>query len=196
MCFSRCGKPLTGQQHLCGRLATGLPWRRTGVEIVRIRPERWLACFLGALALAFWGIGNIARKAPVLVHEVALDHPSEAVWRAITRKSAVDRYDLAPLGADIGAPGDDIFYGTAAQKLITGRVLEADAPRRLVHTFRFAGRDEPTSEVAYVLTPIAGRTRLRIEHRGYARGSQRHADVALGWPIITDGLAAYLAGRR
>ncbi len=148
-----------------------------------------------ALGLAVTCLAVVNQKdSGMFVHEVALDHPVEQVWEAITRKSAVDRYYLAPLGADVGTAGAEIFYGTAAQKLIVGRVIESKAPRQLVHSFRFAGENEPDSVVTYALTASAAGTRLRIEHRGYAPGTERHSDISLGWPIITDGLAEMLAG--
>ena len=136
-----------------------------------------------------------ASRAPY-IQEVVLDHDIRSVWKALTRKSLVDRYYLAPLGADIAGIGTEIYYGTAKDKLITGTVIAHQAPSLLSHTFRFVGDTEsPDTIVTYRLTTEGKGTRLLLQHRGYRVPSQGHADISGGWPVIIDRLRAVLDGK-
>lgn len=124
---------------------------------------------------------------------VTIERPAEEVWRALTRKDHVDRYYLAPLGADITAVGSDLYYGTATQRLIFGEVVTLRAPLELSHTFRFGGTPDPAnSVVTYRLTAAGNSTRVSLEHSGYPADSQHFADISMGWPIILGGLKAHL----
>lgn len=126
---------------------------------------------------------------------ITIERPAEEVWRALTRKADVDRYYLAPLGADITAAGSDLYYGTAAQRLIFGRVVTLRPPLELTHTFHFGGGADPReSLVTYRLTAEGDRTRLNLEHSGFPADSQPFADISMGWPIILGGLKAHLEG--
>jgi uncharacterized protein YndB with AHSA1/START domain len=136
---------------------------------------------------------------PPAAYRLALDlaHPPETVWAALTQKARIDRYYLAPIWSDVGCAGSEMVYGPPGARLIEGAVLEADAPRRLRHTFRFAGADAgPYTTVTYRLEPTATGTRLEIHHAGYPRDSQGHADISGGWPVIAEKLKVYLDGAR
>ena len=131
----------------------------------------------------------------VFTMTVTIDRPADAVWRALTRKRHVDRYYLAPLGADITAAGGDLYYGTDDNRMIVGKVVTLNTPRELSHTFRFAGNpDAGDSLVTYRLSESGGKTRLTVEHSGYARDSQHYADISMGWPIILNGLKDHVEG--
>ena len=117
----------------------------------------------------------------------------DVVWNALTKKAHVDKYYLAPLGEDLSSTESEIFYGTSEKKMIAGEVTIFEPPMRLTHTFRFAGRDgAKTSYVTYWIKAVEGGSKLTISHVGYKAGSQDYADISMGWPIIMDGLKAYL----
>ena len=143
------------------------------------------------------GLAPATRPDGMFCLELALNHPIDAVWAAITKKSLVDRYYFAPLGADVGAAGSAIVYGLPASPLIIGRVIAIEAPCRLAHSFRFIEEADTTATVVeYTLVAHNQGTRLRIEHRGYSPNSQGYADIAGGWPIIADRLQALLDGEK
>ena len=128
------------------------------------------------------------------VLEATFDQPVGTVWEAITRKQLIDQYYFLPIGADVTQVGAEVSYGTPAEKLITGVVLALEPQRLLRHSFRFAQEsDTADTVVTYTLTGSAAGTRLRIEHAGYAAGSQGYADIAGGWPVILEQLKALLA---
>ena len=124
---------------------------------------------------------------------IAIDRPVEVVWQALTQKSDVDQYYLAPLGEDITASGHELYYGTNTQKMIIGEVIAFHPPDELIHTFRFADSEESgNSLVSYRLKSAGHATELTLEHSGFLSDSQSYADIAMGWPIILEGLKKYL----
>lgn len=128
------------------------------------------------------------------VIEATFACPIGVVWAAITRKELIDKYYFLPIGADITAPGAEIYYGPPSQKLITGTVIAVEAPHSLQHSFRFAEEaDKAETMVTYTLAAAGTGTHLRIEHCGYAVDSQGYADISGGWPIIVDGLKAVVS---
>ena len=134
---------------------------------------------------------------PAFRSEVILEHPLDVVWGALTRKALIDRYYLAPIRTDITAAGAEIIYGPPEAKLITGVVSVFEAPRLLVHSFRFDGdTDSPDTTVTYRLTAAGQGTRLELIHAGYEVPSQGYADIEGGWPVILDRLKTLLDARR
>lgn len=119
--------------------------------------------------------------------------PAEEVWAALTQKALVDRYYLAPLGPMRLTLGGEIFYGDAENKVITGRVLELERPRRFAHSFRFA-HDTGASEtvVRYAIEDMGRMSALHLSHEGFAAESQGYRDVAGGWPVVLSGLKTLL----
>ena len=123
--------------------------------------------------------------------------PAEEVWAALTRKDLVDRYYLAPLGPARLTLGGEIFYGDAGNKVITGRVLELERPRRFAHSFRFAHDAEAAETVVrYEIEDLGAMSALHLSHEGFAVGSQGYRDVAGGWPVVLSGLKTLLETGR
>ena len=160
-----------------------------------------LSGLVAAIALyagsQLWTRNVMSHQKPEFHLAVDLAHPIEVVWGALTQKSVVDTYYLAPLRSDVGGVGTEISYGPPDAKLIAGTVLTSDAPRLLSHSFRFGGDTaSPDTTVTYRLERTAKGTRLEILHAGYPIDSQGYADVAGGWPVIADGLKSVLDSRR
>jgi uncharacterized protein YndB with AHSA1/START domain len=105
---------------------------------------------------------------PVIV-DCDLDEPPEKVWRALTTPELMAVW-LAK--GDIKAEVGHRFELAATTGPVECEVLEVDPRRRLRLSWRDhdeAG-DPIVSEVTIVLTPtIAGGTRLRLVHDGFAR---------------------------
>ena len=167
----------------------------SGIErnlLIAARIVFWVFCSIGLISgPAEAPAAEKSQNAFVL--DVVLNQPIEKVWNAITKKSLVDKYYFSPINADISTVGADIYYGTASRKLIIGTITALEVPRLLMHSFRFAEEADTTeTTVTYALTADGMKTRLHLEHRGYAANSQGYADISLGWPIIIDGLKSVL----
>jgi len=128
-------------------------------------------------------------------HSLTIDQPVDVVWRALTTKADVDKYYLAPLGADITSGVSEIYYGTPDNHMIVGKVVTLRPAAEFAHTFMFTGRDNPPESLAtYRLTPTEDGTLLELEHTGFVADSQEYADISMGWPIILEGLKAHVEG--
>lgn len=76
---------------------------------------------------------------------------------------------------------------------VEGEVLEVDAPRRLVWTWRAAWDGGNTTKVTYTLEPIDGGTRVTLRHEGFA---DRHDACRMhgeGWERVLGWAKAHLS---
>lgn len=117
------------------------------------------------------------------------------VWRAITTGAVTKKWYFR-CGLE-GKPkkGSVLRYilpdGSAA---IVGRVLEAKARKKLVHTFRFEGwhGKEPASRVTYEIAQDGPAVRLTVIHDRLAKSPKTERDVTGGWPVILSSLKTLL----
>jgi uncharacterized protein YciI len=76
---------------------------------------------------------------------------------------------------------------------VSGKYLELDPPRKLVHTWNayWDGGDETT--VTFLLEPIPSGTRLMLRHEGFVGRPDSCKSHAEGWEHVTGWLAGYVA---
>jgi uncharacterized protein YndB with AHSA1/START domain len=153
------------------------------------------------------------RQAPdVQVFRIYIEAPAERVWQAITSSEFTTRYgyggeteiDLTPGGdyRDLTTPQmKEMGMGDVA---VTGRVLEVDPPRRLVHTWVAAWHGEETT-LTWELTEYPGPlTGLTLTHdctgaQDTARDVEGSGDATQGgggWPWVLAGLKTLLETGR
>ena len=111
------------------------------------------------------------------VYEVYIKAAPQAIWDAITSpewtqkygyKGRVD-YDLRPGGAYRAHATPDMVQFGMPEVVVDGQVIEADPPRKLVHTYRFlfqpANEAEGFTRVTWEIEPTtAGFSRLTVTH--------------------------------
>jgi uncharacterized protein YndB with AHSA1/START domain len=118
--------------------------------------------------------------------------PAKDVWSALTEKKTIDQYYMAPVHTLEMKKGGKISYGGDTE-LISGTITEVDVPKKLVHTFKFAGSDDPETQVTYEIKPIGeAMCSLTITHRGFQAEDQTFADITGGWPVIASSLKTLL----
>jgi uncharacterized protein YndB with AHSA1/START domain len=154
------------------------------------------------------------------VHRIYIKASPQAVWDAITKPEwtvrygfgAVVEYDLRPGGVYRAYPSEAMKK--AAERMgfpipdvaIDGEVIEADPPRRLVHTFRMLMGDEATAaegftRLTWEIDEIQpGLTKLTVIHE--LEGAPRVAALSSGegaaqgagggWPEVLSGLKTLL----
>jgi uncharacterized protein YndB with AHSA1/START domain len=75
-----------------------------------------------------------------------------------------------------------------------GEVLEADPPRRLVHTMTALWSEDVKSEgasrVTWEIEPVGDSCRLLLTHDQMRDGA--HPEIYGGWPMILSGLKTWL----
>ena len=135
----------------------------------------------------------------VQVYQVFIKSTPERIWDAITKPEFTERYfhgsrsdfDLRPGGAYAGRSAD----GTV---LVDGEVVEADPPRRLVHTWRALWDPETASEepsrVTWEIEPQDGGFSLLTVVHDQLEGAPKTAKgvAGTGWMMVLSGLKTVL----
>ena len=95
--------------------------------------------------------------------------PRETVWAFLTDKDKLGLWYFAA-EADLAEGEDYSLYrvaddGTRARQ-VWGRVMEMNAPSKLVTTFCFAPLENRETTITWTLETAAGGTRLSLAHEG------------------------------
>ncbi|WP_159029968.1 SRPBCC family protein [Streptomyces marincola] len=120
--------------------------------------------------------------------ERRLAHAPERVWAALAEPEQRARW-MPGVTLD-AAPGGTARYDFGEEGAAEGRVLVADPPHRLEHTWRWPG--EPEAVVRWEITPEGEGSLLVLLHRPLAAEPAVH--YCVGWHAMLDGLGAHLAG--
>jgi uncharacterized protein YndB with AHSA1/START domain len=111
------------------------------------------------------------------IHEIYIRATAEAIWEAITNPEWTSRYgyrapqhyDLKPGGAFQAMATQQMRQMGLPEVVIDGEVLEANAPHKLVQTYRFlfsdANRAEGFTRITWEIeTRAEGFCRLTVTH--------------------------------
>jgi uncharacterized protein YndB with AHSA1/START domain/DNA-binding transcriptional ArsR family regulator len=137
-----------------------------------------------------------AEAAPRHVFATFIRATPEAIWRALTESDFTARYwygSTVHSEWTVGAPWE--LHTASGDLGITGEVLVADPPHRLVVTYKQAwgGGDEPPSRVTFEIESAGpGVQKLTVVHETEPGATTQIADVAAGWPFIIAGLKTLL----
>ncbi|MEJ7812078.1 MAG: SRPBCC domain-containing protein [Gemmatimonadaceae bacterium] len=130
-----------------------------------------------------------------IVHEAVYPHPAERVWRALTDPAAIAAW-LMPNDFQPHVGHRFQFRATSAPGFdgsVDSEILEIADERRLVYSWQRGGID---TRVIWTLEPLAGATRVRLEHTGFRgmNGFLVRPILARGWKrsIMRDKLPAVL----
>lgn len=139
----------------------------------------------------------------------------DAIWQAITSPEWTERYgykgrteyELRAAGSVVGHATKEMIELGAPAIMVKGEVLEADAPKKLVHTFQAQFNPETIAEpgvlVTYLIEPEddGGLTKLTVINdangspitMGFLAGSPgRLSDGGGGYPFIISDLKTLL----
>jgi uncharacterized protein YndB with AHSA1/START domain len=148
-------------------------------------------------------------------HRVFIGATPEAIWEAITSPEATERYgyrgraeyELRAGGSYRAHAPHEMKSMGAPDIVVDGEVVEADAPRRLVQTYRFCWDDEIKGEgfsrVTWEIEPdqTEGITRLTVTHEAddaplTMATSAGDTEAGGGWSWILSDLKSYLETGR
>jgi uncharacterized protein YndB with AHSA1/START domain len=141
---------------------------------------------------------KVTGEEPRQVYELFIRARPERIWDGITRPEFTSRYFYEGHLRSTLAPGSPIEFLTAdGQSMVDGEVVEADPPRRLVHTWRMLydpklAADAP-SRVSWEIEPVDGGVcKLTVVHDQFQPGSPTFQEVAGGWTLVLSGLKTLL----
>jgi uncharacterized protein YndB with AHSA1/START domain len=131
------------------------------------------------------------------VYEIYIQTTPERLWQAITDPELVKRYYFGSVIESDFRPGSPLIYRQAegGRLDIEGEVVEADPPRKLVHTFAVKWDPEvndPPTRVTWEITPIGETCRLAVTHDGFSEETATFNQTKGGWPMILSGLKTLL----
>lgn len=134
---------------------------------------------------------------------VEIASPPERVFAALTSAADVvkwwgsaESYRTTEwtMKLEPGAPWRSSGVGSDGKPFsVEGEVLEVDAPRRLVWTWRAAWDGGHTTKITYTLEPIDGGTRVTLRHEGFADRADTCRMHGEGWELVLGWANAHLA---
>ena len=130
------------------------------------------------------------------VFEIYINTTPERLWEAITDADIRSKYNFGARATSDWTPGSrfEMSAGGGSVALGEGEVLEADPPRRLVHTMTALWSDEVKSECRTRITgeidPVGDSCRLTVTHDELREGANE--ELFGGWPMILSGLKTWL----
>jgi uncharacterized protein YndB with AHSA1/START domain len=164
---------------------------------IRLIHDRWISKYaepwVGGMTAMKKHLEAPTVNEPMHVYEIYIRATPERIWQALTDSELVKRYYFGSVIESDFKPGSPLVYRQAdgGRIDIEGEVIEADPPRRLVHTF--TGRwdaevNDPQTRVAWEITPMGESCRLSVTHDGFTEENATFAQTKGGWPIILSGL--------
>jgi uncharacterized protein YndB with AHSA1/START domain len=166
---------------------------------IRLIHDRWVSKYAEPWVATLSGLKERLESQMEKVFEIYIRTTPERLWEAITDPDIRKEYNFGARVASEWTPGAAIEMSSPTGLLGGGEVLEADPPRRLVHTMTALWdeevRREGPSRVSWVIEPIADSCRLTVTHDQLREGANEQ--LYGGWPMILSGLKTWLeTGRR
>lgn len=142
---------------------------------------------LGAVTREVKNIEKHGKPAKVIVATRVFDTDPADAWDALTSPQRIPRWFL-PIEGELKLGGRYQLIGNAG-----GVIERCDAPRHLAVTWEMRG---DVSWVDVRLEPVAGKTRLTLEHTAHVPeefwGQFGPGAVGVGWDLSLLGLALHL----
>jgi len=163
---------------------------------IQLVHDRWVSKYAEPWASALSGLKQRLEKPMEKVFEIYIKTTPERLWEAITDPESRSKYNFGASVKSDWTPGShyDMSAGNGAVPLGEGEILEADPPRRLVHTLTALWSDEVKSEgssrVTWEIEPVGDSCRLIVTHDQLREGA--NDELYGGWPMILSGLKTLL----
>jgi uncharacterized protein YndB with AHSA1/START domain len=129
-------------------------------------------------------------------YELFIRTTPAALWEALTSGAKTKQYFFkTSVVSSLTAGAAITWLGAPDQVVVQGTVLEADAPRRLVHTW--SAQYDPVlakeiSTVTWLIEPRGSAVKLTVEHAlGSAPATAAHVATD-GWSVVLSGLKTLL----
>ena len=162
---------------------------------IRLVHDRWVSKYAEPWTAALSDIKHRLESPMEKVFEIYIRTTPERLWEAITDPGIRAKYQFGTAVHSDWAAGSRLeMTAPKAGLLGEGEVLEADPPRRLVHTMTALWADDVRSEgasrVAWEIEPVGDSCRLIVTHDQLREGAKDQ--LYGGWPMILSGLKTWL----
>ena len=175
---------------------------------VQLIADRWVGKYTRERAAALADLKAVLEEGgatmsatatkPRQLYQVFIKASPEKVWEAITKPEFTTRYFYGSYVESTFQPKAKLthYTGDRSAVMIEGEIIEADPPRRLVHTWnvrydpKFAG-DAP-SQVTWEIASEDGRvSKLTVIHE-FETEDETFREVASGWSWVVSNLKTFL----
>jgi len=163
---------------------------------IRLVADRWVSKYAEPWASALVEIKQRLEYTMEKVFEIYIRTTPDRLWEAITDPEIRAKYNFGVAVRSDWTPGSrlEMTSPRAGAPLGEGEVLEAEPPRRLVHTMTATwGEDvraEGRSRVSWEIEPVGDSCRLTVVHDQLRDGANEQ--LYGGWPMILSGLKTWL----
>jgi uncharacterized protein YndB with AHSA1/START domain/DNA-binding transcriptional ArsR family regulator len=170
---------------------------------IQLLSDRWISRYARPWTTGMADLKNVLEGTlsmtapPTHVFEIYIATTPERLWQALTDPALTQRYYYDTRVASGWRVGDPITYTwTDGTVTIEGQIVEADPPRRLVHTFHFTRDPEQAAErpsrVTWEIDQMGDACRLRLTHDEFEGETSTYRSVGKGWSPILSGLKTLL----
>jgi uncharacterized protein YndB with AHSA1/START domain/DNA-binding transcriptional ArsR family regulator len=164
---------------------------------IRLIHDRWVSKYAEPWAAGLSELKQRLENPMEKVFEIYIRTTPERLWEAITDPDIRAKYNFGASVKSDWTPGSrmELSAPKAGVLLGEGEILEADPPRRLVHTMTALWSDEVKNEgasrVTWEIEPIGDDScRLTLTHDQLREGA--NDQLYGGWPMILSGLKTWL----
>lgn len=165
--------------------------------------DRWVSKYAQDWARALVGLKYALEDSPVItetkthVLTVFIRTSPDRLWQALTDGELSKLYYFGTKIESSFAPGAPYSYtGDDGFQMITGDVVSAEPPRKLVTTFNAMWLPEEqrglASTVTYEIEQVGEACKLTLIHEGLDPALEITSSVFNGWSLILSGLKTYL----
>ncbi len=165
---------------------------------IRLVHDRWVSKYAEPWASGLSGLKQELEREmePTMekVFEIYIKTTPDRLWDAITDPATRAKYNFGAGAHSDWTAGSRVELQAGEFLLGEGEIVEADPPRKLVHTllahFSPEAEAEGSSRVTWEIEPVADSCRLTVVHDQMREGACEQ--LYGGWPMILSGLKTWL----
>src|SRR5579864_3606149 len=132
---------------------------------------------------------------PVFVYVTYIASTPEKVFKALTDTDATVKFWFGNAVTSDWKVGSPVKFHREGKLIVSGKVIEHDAPRRLSYTFTPHHGQHNGTEISRVVIDLEqqkNQVKLTVTHDDFAAGSTLFASISNGWPLVLSNLKSYL----
>jgi len=163
---------------------------------IRLIHDRWVSKYAEPWVAGLSDLKQRLETTMEKVFEIYIRTTPDRLWEAIIDPEIRSKYNFGCRVNSDWSPGSryELVHAKAPGPLAHGDVLEADRPRRLVHTMTALWSEdverEGATRVTWEIEPVGDSCRLTVMHDELR--DDANEELYGGWPMILSGLKTWL----